>query len=63
VTHAYREAENEDLSDEEAEHLWELPIGSRRPRDPLAYLAKIFGGVPDLDTLLAKPAQGDYDDA
>jgi hypothetical protein len=53
VTDAYGSVYDEFLSEEKMLSLWDRLIGSRRPHDPLAYLAKVFGETPDLDTHLA----------
>jgi len=53
ITISYSAAEAEELYDGQAVALWYLLVSSRRPRDPVAYLCKIFGETPDLDTHLA----------
>ena len=43
----------DDLTPEECLGLFFTYVGTRRPRDLTAYLAKIFGDAPYLDTFLA----------
>jgi hypothetical protein len=50
---SYTPAEYQELSDGQAVALWYLLISNRRPKDPVAYLMKIFTETPYLDTHLA----------
>jgi hypothetical protein len=52
----------ENLSDEEMEALYVRLLGDRRVKDPVAYLTKIFNDTPDVQTLMAKVHDDDYDD-
>jgi hypothetical protein len=49
----YGRSEADELSDERALGLWEHLVGDNSPRDPMAYLGKIFTETPYLDTHLA----------
>ena len=53
VAEIYGDDEEQDLSDGKCEGLWGLLIGDCRPRNPVAYLSKIFTETPDLNTHLA----------
>lgn len=49
----YGQGDADGLSDERALGLWEHLVGDNAPRDPMAYLGKIFTETPYLDTHLA----------
>lgn len=53
VAQASGNAEAEQLSDGDALGLFFTYVGRRRPRDLVAYLAKIFGDAPYIDTFIS----------
>lgn len=53
VAQAGGDAEAEALSDGDALGLFFTYVGRRRPRDLVAYLAKIFGDAPYIDTFIS----------
>ena len=48
-----QEASEDNITDGQAVAFWYQYVGNRRPADPVAYLCKIIGDAPYLDTLLA----------
>lgn len=53
VAEIYGQADEKELTDSQAVALWYQLVSNRRPKDPVAYLRKIFEETPYLDTHLA----------
>lgn len=53
ISYSAQDADEDNLTDSQAVALWYLLVSDRDPKDPVAYLCKIFEDTPYLDTHLA----------
>jgi hypothetical protein len=53
ISYSAQDADEDNLTDSQAVALWCLLVSDRDPKDPVAYLCKIFEDTPYLDTHLA----------